>query len=252
MRVAERWFEHRVVDDGVVRITEPHVDPFLRANLYLVRGRDRDALVDSGNGIGSLRAELADRFERPVVAVATHRHFDHVGGLHEFEDVVVHRDDAEAVASADGFASLRIEDYPPEELSGYEPPASLLTALPREGYELAAYRVEPVAPTRLVEEGDEIDLGDRRLVVLHLPGHTPGEIGLWEEATGILFSGDCVYESGVLLDELPESNVADYVRSMRRLRDLPVRVVHGGHDDPFGRERLLELIDEYVTRRAGR
>jgi glyoxylase-like metal-dependent hydrolase (beta-lactamase superfamily II) len=107
----------------------------------------------------------------------------------------------------------------------------------------------PVSPTRIVDEGDVLDLGDRRFTVLHLPGHTPGEIGLWEPATGILFSGDCVYESGALLDELPESNIPDYVRSMERLRDMPVRIVHGGHDDPFGRERLLELIVEYVERR---
>ena len=75
--------------------------------------------------------------------------------------------------------------------------------------------------TRIVDEGDEIDLGDRRLTVLHLPGHTPGETGLWEEATRTLFSGDCVYESGVLLDELPESDIPDYVRSMERLREIP-------------------------------
>jgi glyoxylase-like metal-dependent hydrolase (beta-lactamase superfamily II) len=250
MRVAERWFEQETVGEGVVRIREPHVDPFLRANLYLVRGRDRDALVDSGLGLASLRAELAELFERPVVAVATHRHFDHVGGLHEFEEVVVHRDDAEAVARADGFASLRIEEYPPEELSGYDPPASLLTALPRDGFELGEYRVRPVRPTRVVDEGEVVDLGDRRLEVLHLPGHTPGEIGLWEPETGTLFSGDCVYESGELLDELPESDVGDYLRSMRRLRDVPVRIVHGGHDDAFGRARLLELIDAYEAARG--
>ncbi len=92
--------------------------------------------------------------------------------------------------------------------------------------------------------------GDRRLTVLHLPGHTPGEIGLWEEATRTLFSGDCVYESGILLDELPESNIPDYVRSMERLREVPVRIVHGGHDDSFGRPRLLELIDGYVRART--
>jgi glyoxylase-like metal-dependent hydrolase (beta-lactamase superfamily II) len=250
VRVADRWFEHEAVGDGIVRITEPHVDPFLRANLYLVRGRDRDALVDSGNGIASLRAELEDLFERPVVAIATHRHFDHVGGLHEFEEVVVHRADAEAVATGEGFASLRIEDYPPEELSGYEPPTSLLTALPRAGYDPGAYRVEPVTPTRIVEEGDVVDLGGRRLEVLHLPGHTPGEIGLWDEDAAALFSGDCVYESGILLDELPESNPADYARSMRRLRDVPARIVHGGHDDAFGRDRLLELIESYLAARA--
>ena len=143
LEVAERWFEHRTIDEGVVLIRETHVDPFLQANVFLVRGRDRDLLVDSGLGLASLRVELADLFERPVVAVATHRHFDHTGGLHEFDEIVVHRADADAVANAEGFASLRIEEYPPEELSGYDPPATLLTALPAVGFDIAGYRVSP-------------------------------------------------------------------------------------------------------------
>jgi glyoxylase-like metal-dependent hydrolase (beta-lactamase superfamily II) len=248
VRVAERWFEHATVGDGIVRIIEPHVDPFLRANLYLVSGRDRDVLIDAGLGLASLKDELPELFERRVLAVATHRHFDHVGGLFEFDAVAVHREDAEAVASGVP-ASLIAGDYPPEEVSSPDPSAPLLTAIPSEGFDPAAYRVEPVTPALLLEEGDVLDLGERKLEVLHLPGHTPGEIGLWEDETGTLFSGDCVYESGVLLDELPESNIGDYVESMERLRDLPVRVVHGGHDDRFGRARLLELIDEYVGRR---
>lgn len=250
MQVAERWFEHREIDEGIVLIREPYVDPYLQANLFLVRGGERDLLVDSGLGLAPLRTQLADLFERPVTVVATHRHFDHTGGLHEFDDIVVHRLDADAIAAAEGFASLRIEDYPPEELSGYEAPESMLTAVPREGFEIADYGVEPATPTRVVDEGDVVDLGDRRFTVLHLPGHTPGELGLWEAETGSLFSGDCVYESGLLLDELPESDIPAYVASMRRLREVPVRIVHGGHDDSFGRERLLELIEEYVGRRG--
>jgi glyoxylase-like metal-dependent hydrolase (beta-lactamase superfamily II) len=253
MRVAERWFSHVEIDDGVILIREPHVDPWLQANVFLVRGRDRDALIDSGLGLGSLRAELADLFERPVVAIATHRHFDHVGGLHEFEEVVVHRDDAEAVRTGDLFASVDVADYPDEEFTGYDDrPTSMLRALPREGFELSDYRIEPAEPTRVVEDGDTIDLGDRSFTVLHLPGHTPGEIGLWEAETRTLYSGDCVYESGMLLDELEESNIPDYVASMERLRDIDVRVVRGGHDDEFGRPRLLELIDDYVGRRGVR
>jgi glyoxylase-like metal-dependent hydrolase (beta-lactamase superfamily II) len=250
VRVAERWFEPELVDVGLVRFSEPRVAPFLRATLFLVRGRDRDALIDSGLGIVPLREELTELFERPVVAVATHRHFDHTGGLYEFDEVAVHRADAEAVANAEGFASLRSEDYDEHEVSGYALPTSLLSALPREGFEVADYEVRPAPPTRILEEGDVVDLGDRWLTVLHLPGHTPGEIGLWEEETNTLFSGDCVYESGILLDELPGSNIEDYVASMRRLLDVPVRVVHGGHDDWFGRERLLELIDAYLAKRA--
>lgn len=255
LRVAERWFSVEPVDEGVLLITEPHALPLIRANLFLVRGRDRDLLIDSGLGIGSLRAELADLFERPVTAVATHRHYDHVGGLHEFEEIVIHRDDARAVTQEEQFGSLVTARYDPAYVamltaSGYEAPEVLIDALPHEGYDPARYAVRPVTPTRTVSEGDVVTTGDRSFEVWHLPGHTPGEIALWEAETRTLFSGDCVYESGDLLDELPESSIADYVRSMRRLRDVPVRIVHGGHDDSFGRERLIELVDSYVARRG--
>jgi glyoxylase-like metal-dependent hydrolase (beta-lactamase superfamily II) len=84
--------------------------------------------------------------------------------------------------------------------------------------------------------------------VLHLPGHTPGSIGLWEQRTGTLFSGDAVYD-GFLLDELPESDIVRYVETMKRLRELPVRVVHAGHESSFGRDRLIELVDAYLSLR---
>ena len=68
----------------------------------------------------------------------------------------------------------------------------------------------PAPATRLLGDGDVIDLGDRAFEVLHLPGHSPGSIGLWEAATGILFSGDAVYD-GPLLDELDGCDIAAYV-----------------------------------------
>jgi glyoxylase-like metal-dependent hydrolase (beta-lactamase superfamily II) len=82
-----------------------------------------------------------------------------------------------------------------------------------------------------------------------MPGHSPGSIGLWEQETGILFSGDAIYD-GPLLDGLEDSSIPDYIRTMARLRDLPVRVVHAGHDPSFGRARLIELVDAYLERRA--
>ena len=80
----------------------------------------------------------------------------------------------------------------------------------------------PARPTVLVQAGDIVDIGNRHFEVLHLPGHSPGSIGLWEEATGTLFSGDAVYD-GPLLDELPTSSITDYLATMARLRELPVR-----------------------------
>ncbi len=107
------------------------------------------------------------------------------------------------------------------------------------------YRVLAAPATRLVDEGDVIDLGGRRFEILHLPGHSPGSMGLWEPSSGVLFSGDAVYD-GPLLDNLPGSDVAQYIATMKRLKELPVTVVHGGHEESFGRERLVELADAYL------
>jgi len=92
-----------------------------------------------------------------------------------------------------------------------------------------------------------VDLGDRAFEVLHLPGHSPGSIGLWEAATGTLFSGDAIYD-GPLLDEIAGADIPAYRRTMERLLKLPVQVVHGGHDDSFGAERLAQIAVAYLRR----
>jgi glyoxylase-like metal-dependent hydrolase (beta-lactamase superfamily II) len=84
-----------------------------------------------------------------------------------------------------------------------------------------------------------------------VPGHSPGSIALWERATGVLFSGDAVYD-GPLIDDAYHSHPPTYVDTLSRLRELPVSVVHGGHFGSFGRQRMHELVDQYLGgRRAG-
>jgi len=254
LRIAERWFERRHLDDGITLLWEPHVSPFLRCNIWHVRGRDRDMLVDTGLGVASLREAAAELLQKPVTAVATHIHYDHVGGLHEFDTRLVHAAEAAQMADYHEFASL-YTDQLPAPVARYlramdaAAPDLLIDALPHDGFDPARYAITPVRATRVLEQGDVVDLGDRAFEVLHLPGHSPGSIGLWEAASGTLFSGDAVYD-GALLDDLPGSDVADYIRSMRRLLALPVTVVHGGHEPSFGRDRLRALALEYLSQRG--
>jgi glyoxylase-like metal-dependent hydrolase (beta-lactamase superfamily II) len=100
--------------------------------------------------------------------------------------------------------------------------------------------------TRILLDGDIVDLGDRRFEVIHTPGHSPGGIALFERATGILFSGDIVYD-GPLIEDAYHSNAADYVASMERLLDLPVRIAHGGHFPSFGRGRYRTIIAAWLA-----
>ena len=256
--VAADWFVATALADDVVLLSEPWVDPFLRSNAWLLRGRDRDLLVDSGNGIGEL-LPVVRRLQRepgtPLLVVATHTHSDHMGGMHEFPERLVHRLEAEALALATDAACLVTAQFPQSLLDeiaadGLELPEVLVTAAPYEGFDPEAFAALPATATGVLDEGDVIDLGDRALTVLHLPGHSPGSIGLWEEKTGTLFSGDAVYRDGPLLDQMPGSDVGAYLRTMERLRDLPVSIVHGGHDPSFGRARLVEVATAYLAGRA--
>jgi glyoxylase-like metal-dependent hydrolase (beta-lactamase superfamily II) len=97
-----------------------------------------------------------------------------------------------------------------------------------------------------LQDKDVIDLGDRVFSVVHLPGHSPGQIGIWEEATGALFTGDAIYD-GELIDGEYAGGLEEYVETMRRLREIPVNIVHGGHCASFGRARMIELIDDYIA-----
>jgi glyoxylase-like metal-dependent hydrolase (beta-lactamase superfamily II) len=254
LRIANRWFDYERLSDGVTRIWEPHVIRVMQCNIWHIRGRDRDLLVDTGMGVASLYDAAQHLFDKALTAVATHTHLDHVGSLHEFADRIAHHDEAATLTKPSGNFSMLRDEQPAEfieslERAGYTVGPCFVTALPRADFNLSRFTCPPAPATRLVQEGDVIDLGDRVFEVLHLPGHSPGSIGLWEAATQTLFSGDAVYD-GPLLDEIPGSDIPSYLRTMRRLEALPARVVHGGHDPSFDGARLRQLAREYLERRG--
>ncbi len=248
LRLAEKWYQRKTISDEITLIYEPHVHPILRCNIWFVRGRDRDLLIDTGLGISSLKDEIADLTDKPLLALATHIHFDHVGCLHEFDQRLLHESEAPRMADYQEFTFMKMlpefDDYQTQG-DASEFGELVINALPHEQFEAENYSVQSTTITQTLVEGDVIDLGDRHFEILHLPGHSPGSIGLWEQKSGTFFSGDALYD-GSLLDELPDSSVPDYLKTMKRIRQLPVSVVHGGHEPSFDRARMIELADAYI------
>lgn len=242
--VIHRWFAAEDAGEGVTRLIETHVDPFLESNVWHVRGSERDLVIDAANGIGALRPSIdALGDDRPVIAVVTHAHFDHVGGFHEFEDRRCHAADADmplprgARLLRDDFPDWLIEDY-----AWYDSPLPdrvALKGLPHEGFDPSSWTTPEAKATSFLGEGDVVDLGDRSFTVVHTPGHTSGSICLWDEESGTLFSGDAIYVDARLGWE---DRVA-FAASLERLRDLDVRIVHSGHGRSFDGGELHEAID---------
>ena len=249
--IAERWFSRKSVDNDVTVLWEPYVTPFLRCNIWHIRGRNRDILIDTGMGICSLRDAARDLFEKDLLAVATHTHYDHIGGFHEFEHCAVHRSEADGLLRPEEATLLRggvpLNELSNLEAAGYVLEDQFIQRVPHQDYDISGFQIKPSKPNWLLDDGDIIDTGDRHFQVMHLPGHSPGSIGLWEEATGTLFSGDAIYD-GPLLDNLPGSNLDDYIQTMETLRRLEVKIVHGGHEHSFGQERFTQLIDAFLKK----
>ncbi len=235
------WYETIRMADGVTLIHEPWIKSFFRCNMWHVRGRDRDLLFDTGLGHVSLRQHVRLVAERPLLCVASHTHFDHIGCHHEFPERCVHRAEAQILADPRNDWTLA-DRYATD---------AMFDALP-EDWNAGAYHIQPAPAQRLLDDGDTIDLGDRAFEVIHTPGHSPGGIGLFERKTGIFLSGDIVYD-GPLIDDAYHSDKEQYAASFARIRALPAAIVHGGHFPSFGAVRYRQIVDEYLAglRQAG-
>jgi glyoxylase-like metal-dependent hydrolase (beta-lactamase superfamily II) len=216
---AAEWFEVVAVEPRLHMVAEPgHVFS------WLIHGDERSILLDTGLGIADIAAVVEPVAGSPVEVVNSHSHFDHVGGNELFERVTMHEAAPEWLER--NTADWELEAYA-KLVAEIEPVFERFLAADREAWfvlspdQYAAARgwhINAPEPTGLLADGDEIDLGGRRLRVIHTPGHCPDHICLLDEGAGILFAQDQAYY-GEQLIYLPESDVADYARSTRRLGD---------------------------------
>jgi glyoxylase-like metal-dependent hydrolase (beta-lactamase superfamily II) len=214
-----------------------------------LRGRDRDLLVDAGNGVAPLAPALPAHDPARLIVVATHAHADHAGGLAGFGDVRAHVSVADALRRADPDATLAGPGYALEDLSGLVlPPPGLsgpLADARPAGFDPSAFGPRPLPAVTPMAEGDVVDLGDRRLVALHLPGHSPGCMALWDEGSGLLVAGDVIYEGGLVVD-LHHSDPPRYRASLTRLLARDPALVLPGHGDAVDGAAMRRLIRAWL------
>jgi glyoxylase-like metal-dependent hydrolase (beta-lactamase superfamily II) len=234
------WFEVVPVASGVTRFREPHVHGFFRANLYRIEGRDFDIQLDFGVGVRPL-TEVSPADGKPVLAIASHAHVDHVGSFHLYGRRVGHRLEAHTFSDMDDPGTLA---------SAFVTIDTPLTALPSAGWTMADYALKPAPITEQLGEGDTVDLGNRRFTVLHLPGHSPGSIGLLDEHSGDFFSADAIYDEG-LVDDIPGADVETYLKTMHRLAELDVGCVYAGHGEVMDKRQMQQVARDYIASKGG-
>jgi glyoxylase-like metal-dependent hydrolase (beta-lactamase superfamily II) len=256
----DSWFYTRSVAPGVWLIAEPQ-----HVYTWLVEGRDRAAILDTGMGVLPIRPIAESLTRKSVIVVNTHSHFDHIGGNHEFDEIAIHE-----------LGAPLLEQPVPRELLqaylGYADrqldAARSYRSLDREffwllsaesdprpfplGFEPSTWAIAPSRVTRTLSDGDRIDLGGRVLTVIHAPGHSPDGICLLDERAGMLFVGDSL-NWGPIYAHFDDSDVHQLSQSAARLAGIEdsIRVMMSHHfGRPVAEVGLLAELAEGIARTA--
>ncbi len=239
--VTSDWFTVYRVEPDVYALVETR--QFQEAISYLIVGTTRALLFDAGIGLVPMRPTIEQLTKLPVTVLNSHTHFDHVGANYEFTDIL---------GLDTPFTREKERGRPHADIAD-EVEAGSFCGLPPAGVDTAAFRSRPFTITRRVANGDTIDMGNRKLVILAAPGHTPDAIALLDPEHGLLWTGDSYYDSTIWLFS-PGTDLAAYEQSMTRLAALVPslhRLLPAHNTATADPSRLTAVVNSVRTMRAG-
>lgn len=220
------WFTINEIDKDTYVISEYR--HWEETHCYLLNGTKRSLLIDTGLGICNISEVISELTDKPVTAIATHIHWDHIGGHKYYPDFYAH--EAELDWLNGGF---------PKPLETIKEYAVDRCELPTD-FQINEYKFFQGKPTKILHGGEHIDLGGRMVAVIHTPGHAPGHMCFWEANTGYLFTGDLVYKD-TLTAWFPSTDPKAYLKSLETVSELPAKRVFPAHHS-------LDIQPELLTR----
>ncbi len=210
----ENWFTIDKLDEDTFAISEYR--HWEETHCYLLRGAEHSLLIDTGLGICKIGGIVSSLSPERIIPVATHIHWDHIGGHGEFTEFYAHG--AELDWLCGGF---------PMSVESIRKMVADRCELP-EGFDVSGYEVFQGSPSRILRDGDRIELGGRCVEVVRTPGHSPGHMCFWEPERGYLYTGDLVY-AGMLTAYFPSTDPKAYLGSLERIAALPSRRIFPAH-----------------------
>nr|WP_097016035.1 MBL fold metallo-hydrolase [Anaerocolumna aminovalerica] len=176
----KNWFTVEQIDKDTYIISEYwHCE---ETHCYLFKGERYSLLIDTGLGIENIQEQVAKLTDKPVITVAIHIHWAHIGGHKYFPNFYAHEEEINWLNGEFPFTMEQIKNFAIEDCD-----------LP-EGFDVNNYQFFQGIPTKVLKDQDIINIGGRKIQVLHTPGHSPGHMCFYEENREYLFNGERKYE----------------------------------------------------------
>ena len=224
------WFELYQVAPGVTAIYEPY--QWQEVISYLIQGDQQALLFDTGNGIEDISTIVDSLTDLPIIVLNSHTHYDHVGGNYAFTNILG-LDTPFTRTKQQGRSNTDIN---------IEVSSQALCKVPPSGTNESNHVGRPFKVTNWIKAGHHIELGNRSLEVVSIPGHTPDSIALHDRDNKLLFTGDTFYAGPIWLYE-PETNLDQYRESIQALIDLDdVNTLLPAHNTPLVNASILPQV----------
>ena len=209
---ADPWFSVYQIRSNIYAIYEDK--HFQEVISYLIIGEKKGLLIDTGLGIGDIRAVVKNLYDGEVIVTHTHTHFDHIGGDWQFDKVFIPDDPVAVNRARWGLSKQEVEDNMAEGCN--------CQPYPR-GFNREEYCIKPANRYSLIRQGDVFDLGGISLEVIETPGHSPDSVMYLDRENQILFTGDSFYPATLYAhithNDGSNSDFETYRRSMHMVAE---------------------------------
>ncbi|GEK30699.1 MBL fold metallo-hydrolase [Kurthia zopfii] len=216
----EEWFTVQKLDENTYAISEwGHWE---KVHTFLLIGDTEAVLIDTGLGLGDLKAVVESITTLPIIVATTHIHTDHIGNHQQFDTHYVHEAEVEWLEK--GIPGRAMADIKKDLVRDCtkEIPAT---------FNLDTFELYKGKPARVLKDQDTIDFGGRQLTVLHTPGHSPGHVCYFEKETGYLFTGDLFYLETPIYAFYPSTNPENLIQSLGKIVHLEnIQKIYGSHN----------------------
>lgn len=195
-----QWFRTEKITESIILI-----DDRKESNIYLVKGSRKSLLIDTGWGIGDLPGVVREYTDKPLIVVNTHGHPDHAGGDYQFDEIYVPAEDISTIEEC--FSEEKRKFAIENVVSGPMP----------DGFSEADWICAKPGKLIPMDDNHVFDLGDRKIEVIFIPGHSPGSVALLDSSDRVLFTGDSVLEGDIWLYLDKSAPLDVYLSGMRKL-----------------------------------
>ena len=242
IKTNSKWFKVYRVGDNVLAIVEPY--NFEEAISYLILGKNKALLFDTGIGVDSISLVVKQLTKLPIIIINSHSHYDHIGGNYEFNNILALKTDFTLKHAKEGWNHEAVKHEVTQD-------AICLEKLSK--FDTANYSIRPYKISQFLANNDIIDLGDRKIRVISVPGHTPDAIALLDQSKGYLWTGDTYYDGDIYLFA-KETDLVAYKKSILTLAKIAptLKYIFPSHNNPISQPaRLIELNKEFANLKAG-